>query len=185
MGVLEATQEAHRRYAAERAERLAIEQAALTAKQAEAAEAERNKDRDERRESARRDARLNAVTTASPLDATAIAANSAAAAFDAAQSDPAATVETLFSAFVATTATAAVHSATRKLVEQYRFAAANPGQPVPARYIDRTPQPSFSEVLDRVVAARAAAAAALAGVQPELFSKADAAGERAAEAIER
>jgi len=184
VGVLESTQEARRRWATERTERIEAEQASLTAKQDAAAEAERNKDRDERRERARRDARLNYLAKAKPLEATAIAANSAQTAFDSILSDPKVTVSTLYGAWAALQTATAVHAALRGTIETYQHAVSRPGQPIPARYKDSTPPPSFCDVLDRVVAARAASAASAAVLPSELFAKADQAGEQAAKAAE-
>jgi len=183
MGSLEARQAGQRRFVAERQERLEAEQAALAAQQAEAAEAERNKDRDERRETARRDARLNYIAKAKPLEATAIAANSAASALEAVLADPKASVERLFAAWAATQTATAVHAAIRGTVERHTFTVSHPDQPVPARYRDSAPQPSFSDVLDRVVAARAASAASAAVVPAELLSRADREGEKTAQAV--
>lgn len=185
MGVLEARQEGQRRFLAERAERLAIEEAARAEQVAEAEAKQATADLDERRARARQDARLDHVRRARPLEATALRANAAQQAFDATLSDPKATVEQLLVAFTAMRASAAVHSAIRSSLEAYEFTVSHPGQLVPARYRDSSPQPTFADVLDRVVAARAASAASAAVLPAELFAKADQAGEKAARAVEQ
>jgi hypothetical protein len=185
MGVLEAVNESKRRYTAERAERIAAEQAALAAKQAEAAEKERNADLNRRREEARQNARLGYIVKVKPLDAAAIAANEAQSALDAALADPAsATVEQLFTLWSTSLSARAAHTALRASVSAYEFIATHPGEQLPARYIDRAPKPTFVDLLSQVVAARAAAAAKAVQVPAEVFAKADLAGEQAAKAVE-
>lgn len=184
MGVAEARAEAQRRYTKERQDRLEAEQAEAAEKQAAAEAKERTRDRDERRESARRDARLSYITRAKPLEATAVAANAAQAAFDAVSADPRATVERLFATFSAMQSAAAVHARLRAAVELFQFTVNNPDQPIPVRSIDSTPQPTFADVLSQAVAARAAVAASAAVVPPELFARANSEGDEAAKAVE-
>jgi hypothetical protein len=185
MGILESRQLANRRAVAERNERIEAEQAARAEQVAEAEAKQATADLDERRETARQNARLDHVRRARPLEATAITANSAQAAFAATVSDPKATVEQLLVAFTAMRASAAVHSAIRASVDAYQFTATHPGQPLPTRYRDSSPQPTFADVLDQVVAARASASASAAVVPADLFSKADSEGEKAARAVEQ
>jgi hypothetical protein len=185
VGILESTQIAQRRFVAERAERLAIEEAARAEQVAEAEAKQATADLDERRARARQGARLDHVRRAKPLEATALRANAAQQAFAATLRDPKATAEQLLVAFTAMRASAAVHSAIRASVDAYEFTATHPGQPLPTRYRDSSPQPTFADVLDQVVAARAAASASAAAVPADLFSGADSEGEKAAQAVEQ
>lgn len=185
MGVPEAVAEGNRRFAAERSERQAQAEAARAEQVAKAAELARTKDLEERRESARRDGRLNYIAKVKPLEASALAANRAQSALDAALSDPAsATVEELFTLWSARETTKAAHATLRASVAAYEFIATHPGEQLPGRYIDRTPQATFADLLSQVIGARAAATALAAQVPTEVFAKADQAGEQAAKLVE-
>jgi hypothetical protein len=187
MGTLEAVAEGQRRFLAERAERLEREAAALAAKQAEAAETARNADRDQRREEARRAASLAYMAkwqAGGAWLASANAVSAARSAFDAALAEPKPSVEKLFAAYSDVEASMAVVVALRDSLGDYLFRTTHPGeQPMP-RYVDRTPKPSFDDLLWQVVAARSAAAASTAQVPNEVFSKADQAGDQAAKAVQ-
>jgi hypothetical protein len=187
MGTLEAVAEGQRRFLAERNSRLEAEAAALAAKQAEEAEKAAHADRDRRREEARRDASLAYMAKWQSGGAWLAAANAAAAArsaFDAALAEPKPSVEKLFAAYSDVEASMAVTAALRNGFADYHFRTTHPGeQPMP-RYVDRSPKPSFDDLLWQVVAARSAAAASTAQVPNEVFSKADQAGEAAARAVQ-
>jgi hypothetical protein len=187
MGTLEAVAEGQRRFLAERNSRLEAEAAALAAKQAEEAETARNADRDQRREEARRDARLAYMAKWQSGGAWIAARNAASAArsaFDAALAEPKPSVEKLFAAYSDEEASMAVVVALRDSLGAYLFRTTHPGeQPLP-RYLDRTPKPAFDGLLLQVVAARSAAAASTAAVPNDVFSLADKAGEAAAKAVQ-
>jgi hypothetical protein len=187
MGVLEARQEATRRWTAERDERLEAAAAALAEKQAAEAEQERNADRDRRREEARRDARLNYVQKHQASGASgesALKANAAETAFNVALADPSSSVQTLFSAWSAYQGAAAAHRIVFSRFITYSRMAANPGPQDPLGAVDNTVIPPFSEVLERVLATRLASAVRAVPNEGAFYEKATEAGEAAAKAVQ-
>jgi hypothetical protein len=187
MGVPEAVAEGQRRFVAERNSRLEAEAAALAEKQAEEAEKARNADRDQRREEARQAASLAYMTnwqSGGAWLAAANAANAARLAFDAVLAEPKATVSQLFAAYADVDATMAVTVALRESFGDYMFRTTHAGeQPMP-KYLDRTPRATFNDLLTQVVAARSAAAASTAQVPGDVFTAADAAGDKATQAVQ-
>jgi hypothetical protein len=188
MGVFEAVAEGNRLRLAERNERLGAEAAALAAKQAAAAEAEGNADLDRRRQEARVAASLDYVhkhRAAGVFGSSALKANAAETAFNAALADPSSSVETLFSAWSAYQSAAATHRIVHDRFVRYGWTTANPGrQYFNGAYVDHTIVPSFASLLDRVVAARTALSVKAAPDEAELYAKADEAGDKAAQAIQ-
>lgn len=187
MGTQEAVAEGQRRFVAERNARIEAEKAVRAAQQAEAEAKERNADRDRRREEARRDASLASLVkwqSGGAWQAAANAANSARSAFDVALADPSSSVEKLFAAYCDAETSMGAAVALRNTIDDFRTRLTHPDEEPMPRYVDRTPRPSFGDLLTQVVAARSAAAASGVLVPNDVFTKADEAGEAAAKAVQ-